>query len=450
MFQSIRFKLSLFIILLIIFTTIVFSVATIKIMNRTILNEIIKRAESLGKGTAAVAAYNLISRDTLGIDHIVFKGKSLNSDIEYMVVVDTKMRVIGHSDIKKRGGTFESNEGTELRKSEDGTRVTEILFPSGRGFEIYTPILFKGKMLGGVVVGVNRSVLQEAQLLARKRILGLFAAILVVSVGAVLCLSVFITRPIKELSSGVEELREGKRTKPLRVYSKDEFGKLTESFNRMTEIILEQQGRLFMYTQELEEAYLSTVRVLAAAIDARDPYTLGHSARVAANSLMIGEEIGLNKKELEELEIASLFHDVGKLKMPDSILYKSRSLDAMESSEMKHHPEDGADILKKVKFLQKYVPPVRHHHEFYNGQGYPDGLHGDKIPLYAAIIAIADTFDAMTSTRPYRTGLSKVEALRELENESGRQFHPDLVRAFLRAMEDGRRRPQQSYLPGVV
>jgi putative nucleotidyltransferase with HDIG domain len=186
------------------------------------------------------------------------------------------------------------------------------------------------------------------------------------------------------------------------------------------------------------------------AIDARDSYTLGHSERVALHSLMIGEEIGLKENELEELEIASLFHDVGKLKTPDAILFKSRSLDSIEYDEIRHHPEDGAEILRKVKPLQKYVDPVRHHHEYYNGKGYPDGLDGDTIPLYAAIISIADTYDAMTSTRPYRKALSRAEAFKELEKGAGLQFHPYLVKVFLRAMENGGQPSLHSHLAKLI
>jgi putative nucleotidyltransferase with HDIG domain len=218
----------------------------------------------------------------------------------------------------------------------------------------------------------------------------------------------------------------------------------------MSELITAQKNELIKYTQELEEAYISILRVLAVAIDARDPYTLGHSTRVAANALMIGEEIGLSRKDLEELEIASLFHDVGKLKTPDTILFKSKSLDITEYKEMKQHPNDGAEILRKVKSLHKYIAPVKHHHEFFNGEGYPDRLNGNNIPLFAAIIAIADTFDAITSTRPYKMALSKEEALKVLTIQAGKQFHPDLVNAFLKRMENVREPSFHSYLSRVI
>jgi len=450
MFQSIRLKLTVFVILLLIFTTFAFSIVTVKTLNQTILDEIIKRAETLSKTSASAAAYSLISNDSLGIDHIVFKGKSSNSDVEYMAIVDKKMRILGHSDIQKRGGILKGAEGNLFKKNGDGTIVKEISLSSGRSFEISTPIVFKDKVLGTVIVGVNQSVLLEAQRLARHRIFVMLTVILVVGLIGILGLCFFITRPIKELCVGVEELKEGKRSRPLRIYSKDELGKLTESFNNMSELITDQKKEIFKYIQELEEAYISILRVLAMAIDARDSYTLGHSARVALHSLIIGEEIGLKENELEELEIASLFHDVGKLKTPDAILFKSRSLDSTEYDVIRHHPEDGAEILNKVKPLQKYVEPVKHHHEYYNGKGYPDGLDGDGIPLYAAIISIADTYDAMTSTRPYRKALSKEEACKELEKGAGKQFHPDLVKAFLMAMENGGQPSFRPYLTKVI
>ncbi len=450
MFRTIRFKLIAFVFFLLVFTTFVSFLATVKVLNRVILNEIIKRAESLSKSSAAVAAYSLISGDALGMDHLVFKGKESNRDVEYMAVIDTKSNVIAHSDIRKRGEILKPGEGNLFRKNGEGTVVREISLSSGRSFEVATPIVFNNKVLGTVIVGVNQSVLLEAQRLARHRILVTLTVILCVGLLGVLGLLFFITRPIRELSAGVEELKDGKRTRPLRIYSKDELGKLTESFNDMSELITSQKKELSKYTQELEEAYTSILRILAMAIDARDSYTLGHSARVALHSLMIGEEIGLNENDLEELEIASLFHDVGKLKTPDSILFKNRSLNSTEYDEMRHHPEDGAEILQKVKSLQKYVEPVRHHHEHYNGMGYPDGLYGDEIPLYAAIISIADTYDAMTSTRPYRKALSEEEACRELEKGAGKQFHPELVKAFLRAVKNRARPSFDPYLAKVI
>ncbi len=448
-FEKIRLKLSIFISVFLIFTTVVFSLIMTKVMNQSLLNEIIKRAESLGRSSAVVAAHSLLSGDLLGLDNIVFKAKNLHRDIEYFAIVDPDRKAIVHSDIQKKGEKIERTEGKTLRTGADGTMVKETLGLSSK-FEVETPILFNDKILGAVIIGVNKSVLWEAQRLARHRILWGFVITLLLGVIGVFGLSIFITRPIQELSLGVNEFKQGKRTRALRVYSRDELGKLTESFNEMTELITEQQEKLVQYTRELEDAYVSTVRVLAAAIDARDPYTLGHSTRVAAASLMLGQEIELSKKELEELEIACFFHDVGKLGTSDAILRKNQTLDSAEHGEVRRHPADGADILGRAKSLQKYIPAVRHHHEYYDGKGYPDGLGGDKIPLFAAIIAIADAFDAMTSFRPYRNAMPVEEALRELANGSGKQFHPELVRAFIRAMDKNRGSGLPPYLPKVL
>ena len=252
MFRSIRLKLTVFVILLLIFTTFAFSIVTVKILNKTILNEIIKRAETSSKSAAAVAAYSLVSGDSLGMDHIVFKGKSSNNDVEYMAIVDKKMRILAHSDIKRRGEVLKEAGGHTLKNDEDGTVVREIPFSKDKIFEIYTPILFKGKSLGGVLVGVNKSVLLKAQSFARKRIFWVCAPILLVALIGVIGISILITRSIQELASGVEELEQGKWGRSLRVYSRDELGKLTESFNKMSRTIMEQQKEVSKYTRQLE------------------------------------------------------------------------------------------------------------------------------------------------------------------------------------------------------
>jgi putative nucleotidyltransferase with HDIG domain len=233
-------------------------------------------------------------------------------------------------------------------------------------------------------------------------------------------------------------LKHGTATKLLKIYSQDELGKLTRNFNEMAALIANQRGKLTEYARNLEEAYVSMVKVVAAAIDARDSYTHGHSARVAQLSLLIGKQIGLSKEDLRDLEVACLFHDVGKIKTPDSILLKPDKLNEAEFKEMKQHVVDGASILSWAPSLSKYIPSTRHHHEWHNGKGYPDGLVGDNIPLFAAIISIADAFDAMTSDRPYRKALSNEEALRRIARNSGIQFRPDLVAIFLELMEKNR------------
>jgi HD-GYP domain-containing protein (c-di-GMP phosphodiesterase class II) len=429
---SIQFKVPVLVMALLALVTIALYAITVGIMSQRLLLEVIKRAESLGKSIAVSAGYSLISRDLLGLDNIVFTVKETNPDIEYIAITDTDMKTVAHSDMKKAGELFRPEGGALFRKSPDGTVVREV--NAADRFEVMSPVMFKKKPLGTVVLGINRSVVTAVQEQAKRSVLVVFAVILSLGVGGSVLVSSLLTNPIRELSTGVVALKEGRTGRPLKVYSSDELGRLTERFNEMTTLITRQRDELTHYSLALEDAYISTVRVVSAALDARDPYTRGHSERVSLFSRLIAQRIGLEKREMEALEIACLFHDVGKIKTSDSILLKRGRLTSEEYWEMMQHTEYGAAILGSAPSLRLYIPAVRHHHERFDGTGYPDGLGGDKIPLHASIISIADAFDAMTSDRPYRDALPAEHALEELLAFSGSQFHPELVEAFVSAM----------------
>jgi putative nucleotidyltransferase with HDIG domain len=428
---SLRFKIAFFVVLLMTSTSLVLCFITVQIMNNYILNEIIKRGESVSKSIAAAAGYSLLSKDLLSLDNLVFKAKSSNSDMEYVAIVTPDMEAVAHSDGAMSGEILPASQGRVIRKSIDGTTIKELSRSSDSIFEISCPIVFMKKTMGVVILAINKSVLLEAQEKVRTRILIVFGIIVVLGAIASALLASFLIRPIKELSAGVDELKKGTSKTLLRIYSHDELGKLTSNFNEMSTTIVDQQSRLNKYARDLEESYVSIVKVVAAAIDARDSYTHGHSARVSQLSVLMGQAIGLSKEELEDLEVACLFHDVGKIKTPDSILLKPGKLTQPEHEEMIRHVEYGASILRKAPSLRKYIPAVRHHHERQDGKGYPDGLNSDTIPLFASIIAIADTFDAMTSTRPYRKAFSEETALREIVRVSGTQLRSDLVAVFV-------------------
>lgn len=434
-FQKIRVKASLFVLLLLLSTTLIFYLVVSRIMSNRVMTELITRIEALSRSIASTAGFSLLTGDLLALDNIVFGVKSSNPDIDSIAIVSENGEIRVHSDVEKTGQTFILEKGKVIKRGEGGTLLREVESPQGSYFQVSSPIAFMEKHLGSVVLNVNKSLLLAAQQEARRKVAYAFAVILFLGMASTLILSSFLTRPIQELAMGVTELKEGKRSRPLRIYSRDELGRLTESFNEMTALITAQQDKLNRYAQDLEEAYVSTVRVLAAAIDARDTYTLGHSTRVAYLAVEIGKKWGLSQPMLENLEIACLFHDVGKIRIPDSILLKKGNLDAMEDREMKRHPEYGAEILSKASSLLKYIPAVKHHHESYDGTGYPDGLKGDKIPFEAAIIGLADAYDAMTSDRPYRKALSQEEACRMVRELAGRRFRSDLVEVFLQVVK---------------
>ncbi len=182
----------------------------------------------------------------------------------------------------------------------------------------------------------------------------------------------------------------------------------------------------------LKEAFLTTADTLAETIDKRDPYTGGHTRRVMEYSLAIGRELGLEGEELERLRLAAALHDIGKIGIGDSILLKNGKLSEEEFKIVKMHPLYAEEILKHVKYFNDIIPGIKHHHERFNGGGYPSGLKGKNIDLAARIIAVADAFDAMTSERRYRKALSYDEAVAELKANAGTQFDPEVVEAFLR------------------
>ena len=183
--------------------------------------------------------------------------------------------------------------------------------------------------------------------------------------------------------------------------------------------------------EKLENAYLETIETLRYTVEAKDTYTRGHSDRVSEYSVLIGKKLGLSEQDLKTLKIGGLFHDIGKIGIPDNILLKTEKLTDDEYSEIKNHPSIGAHILSTSTIFQDIIPIVKHHHEKYDGNGYPSRLKGNDIPYLARITAIADSFDAMTSRRTYRDSLPIEKVIDEFYNCKGSQFDPELTDVFL-------------------
>lgn len=214
----------------------------------------------------------------------------------------------------------------------------------------------------------------------------------------------------------------------------EEDQRLFESLARQVGIAIE-NARLY---EEVKETFLSTAATLAEAIEKRDPYTGGHVRRVVEICLIVAEELGLNPEEAETLHLSAILHDVGKIGIRDVVLQKDGPLTPDELAHIREHPELGAEILAPIKQLEAVIPAVRHHQERCDGQGYPDGLKGEEIPIASRIIAVADTFDAMTTDRPYRPRISDEAAATEIQRCAGSQFDPKVVEAFVRAYRAGR------------
>ena len=183
--------------------------------------------------------------------------------------------------------------------------------------------------------------------------------------------------------------------------------------------------------KQLEQAYMESIQTLRYTVEAKDTYTRGHSDRVSEYSVLIGETLGLPEEDIKKLKIGGLFHDIGKIGVPDSILQKDGKLSDDEYSEIKNHPSIGAHILSTASIFQDILPIVKHHHERYDGKGYPSQLAGENIPYLARITAVADTFDAMTSKRSYRDSLPLDYVISEFERCKGTQFDPKIADVFL-------------------
>ena len=189
--------------------------------------------------------------------------------------------------------------------------------------------------------------------------------------------------------------------------------------------------RSFELYTKMRKVYLDTIRALAAAIDAKDPYTKGHSERVAETSIALAQELNLSDRDIENIEYTALLHDIGKIGIADNILGKNSSLTNKEFDKIKEHPVMGAKIIEPVDFLKNSYEAIYHHHERYNGKGYPDGIKSEDIPILARIIAVADAYDAMGSDRPYRKKLNQDKIMKELTEQSGKQFDPEVVKALI-------------------
>jgi putative nucleotidyltransferase with HDIG domain len=434
--RSLNAKFLTFVLALLIASVVSSYLVTIHTINRQVRDSIIKRAESLSRSIASAAGYHLILKDLLALDNMVYKVKTVNPDITSIAVISPDEEIIVNSEAEKAGSRLESETSSSWPEvMTDNLVISGLDQGSNKTLVIESPVVFFDKNLGRVRLEVDWSVLYQAQFEARRQIVPFFVLILFLGLALSFIFSRQMTRPVRELARGVEDMKRQGKSQQLHVYSSDELGRLTQSFNEMTSLLTNQQKKLAASAQELEEAYVSTVKILAAAIEARDRYTLGHSTRVAELAMALAREAELKKEDIDLIEIACLFHDVGKIRIPDSILHKRGRLEAEEIKEMQKHPEYGAEILSKAPCLYKYIPAVRHHHEWYNGNGYPDGLSREDIPLAAAIISLADAFDAMISDRPYRKALSVEEARLAILKNSGRQFHPELARLMIKIIE---------------
>ncbi len=252
-----------------------------------------------------------------------------------------------------------------------------------------------------------------------------------------------ITNPLQVLTQSSRALARGDFSQRAQLRSRTEIGELAETFNTMSEELEHFVEDLKRAAEENRALFLGSIQMLAGAVDEKDPYTRGHSDRVTRYSMMIAKEMKLDATFMETLQISAQLHDVGKIGIEDRILKKPGALTAEEFEVMKTHTTKGANILRPVTQLAEMLPGIELHHEALDGRGYPYGLKGDEIPLLARVIAVADTFDALTTNRPYQTAHTPDEAFKIIQNLAGKRLDPAPVAALLAVYARGEIRIQR-------
>jgi HD-GYP domain-containing protein (c-di-GMP phosphodiesterase class II) len=273
------------------------------------------------------------------------------------------------------------------------------------------------------------------------RLLAMLAVFL--SIGVSIFAARRITNPLQVLTETSRALARGDFTQRVHLWSRTEIGELAQTFNTMSEELERFVEDLKRAADENRALFMGSIQMLAGAVDEKDPYTRGHSDRVTRYSLLIAKEMKLDQTFMETLQISAQLHDVGKIGIEDHILKKPGALTEEEFEVMKTHTTKGANILRPVTQLAEMLPGIELHHEALDGRGYPYGLKGDQIPLLARVIAVADTFDALTTNRPYQQAHTQEQALQIIKNLSGKRLDPEAVKALLAVCERGEIRIQR-------
>jgi HD-GYP domain-containing protein (c-di-GMP phosphodiesterase class II) len=273
------------------------------------------------------------------------------------------------------------------------------------------------------------------------RLLAMLAVLLSIIVSIVAARR--ITNPLHVLTQSSRALAKGDFSQRVHLGTRTEIGELAETFNTMSDELEHFVEDLKRAADENRALFMGSIQMLAGAVDEKDPYTRGHSDRVTRYSMLIAKEMSLDSTFMETLQISAQLHDVGKIGIEDHILKKPGALTAEEFEVMKTHTTKGANILRPVTQLAEMLPGIELHHEALDGRGYPYGLQGDQIPLLARIIAVADTFDALTTNRPYQTAHTTEQALQIIQNLAGKRLDPDAVKALLAVYARGEIRIQR-------
>lgn len=361
-------------------------------------------------------------------------------------VVDENGRAVFHPDAQVVSNQKSLSDLKIVQEWQQSNRqIQSALFPFTATFGesdyqmigAYSTANFSNNLKFGVIAmqDESRALASVSDMRRNTWIISLVLALFAVVLGFILARK--LTSPIYKLVTAAQQVSSGDLSTRIETDSIKELEVLGDSFNTMSGNLEEYIAKLAKSAEENRELFVGTVKALAAAIDGKDRYTRGHSERVSRVSVAIGQRLGLDEAELEKLRISSLLHDVGKIAIDDSILKKPAALTDEEFAIMKTHPQAGYKIMKNIPAMKDFLPGMYSHHEMVNGQGYPQGLKGEEIPLQAKIVSVADTFDAMTIDRPYSKGMTLEDSLNRIRSFVGTRYDGKVVEALVQACNDG-------------
>jgi HD-GYP domain-containing protein (c-di-GMP phosphodiesterase class II) len=385
----------------------------------------------------------------LGLDDILHWVTESSVAGKKVYVVDFNGQIVVHPDPKTKpaGMDFSRIEIVEAfteewRQSRGTVRIQETrpfkLEENGQEKEMLGTFYAVAEAPWGVIVQIDQkdAFATVAEMKAETIKLGTLMLLLSACVGLLSARA--ITNPIRQLAESTHSIAKGDFSKKIQIKSRTEIGELAETFNKMTD-------DLELYIQQIRKAgeenralFEGSIQALAAAVDEKDPYTRGHSKRVTEYSVVLARTLGLDEITIERtIRISAQLHDVGKIGIDDRVLKKPGFLTPEEFEIMKQHTVKGYNIMRSIEPMREMLPGLKHHHEQWDGNGYPDRLKGEAIPLIARIIAVADTLDAMTTDRPYQQALTFEFAVEKITKNAGIKYDPRIVEAFNRAIQNG-------------
>ena len=401
----------------------------------SIIAEPVRRGDDVQGVVLAVASLGQIGK----MAQPLAEGESVE-----VFVVDRRGQLVAHSKKNRLDGNLDVSDIQVVKDllNSGGLAAATVEFnipqasaPDRRMLGSYRRVPDNSGL--GVVVQVDLDKAYHTVEQMRRNAFMLVAAVTVLAILVGVWFAGEISRPIRQLARGARQLATGDYATRVDISSRNEVGELADAFNQMGDDIQKAMIEIQKQSETNKELFMGSIKMLANAIDEKDPYTRGHSERVAYYSMVIAKHIGMTEEEVEKVYLSGIIHDVGKIGIEDKILRKPAALTDEEYEIMKQHPTKGEHILQAVPMLKAMAGAGLMHHENIDGSGYPLGLKGEQIPLLGRIVSVADAFDAMTTDRPYSKAMTFEASLARLRFLAGKKFDPDCVTAMEKAGEAG-------------